>query len=170
MSDPQVQPPAGPSATPTGFTGMVSDASTLASTGLVAAVLFSTVAGLIGAFSDPGTAGVRGRLLNLTDTVDVGDVAILGIAVALLLLTPDPPGGVRRPLLLQLVAFFAAVITIYGVIRSLVLISSDELNGVAVTGALRVSGFVATVGVSIAAATISFYAAKESFLKKEGRI
>src|SRR5881275_275316 len=101
MSDPQVQPPAGPpagpSASPTGFTGMVSDASTLASTGLVAAVLFSTVAGLIGAFSDPGTAGVRGRLLNLTDTVDVGDVAILGIAVALLLLTPDPPDGGRRP-------------------------------------------------------------------------
>ena len=86
------------------------------------------------------------------------------------LVRSSSPGGVRRPLLLQLVAFFAAVITIYGVIRSIVLISTKELNGAAVSGALRTSGFVATVGVSIAAATISFYAAKESFLKKEGRI
>ena len=80
------------------------------------------------------------------------------------------PLGRGATLLLVYLAFFAAVITIYGVIRSIVLISTKELNGAAVSGALRTSGFVATVGVSIAAATISFYAAKESFLKKEGRI
>jgi hypothetical protein len=143
---------------------MVNDPSTLAATGLIAAVLFAVVAGLIGALGHPALYAFRGRLLNLTDTVDVGDVAILGIAVALLLLTPDPPGGLARSLLLQVAAALAGVIALFGVIRALVLISLDVGWGT------RLSGFVATVGVAIAAATICFYAAKESFLKKEGRI
>lgn len=143
---------------------MVADPSTLAATGLVAAVLFATGAGLIGFLADPGLAGFRARLLALTDTVDVGDVALLGIAVALLLLTPDPPGGFARPLLLQITAGLAGIISIYAVIRSLVLISSEG------SAPLLLSAFVATVGVGIAAATVAFYAAKESFLKKEGRI
>jgi hypothetical protein len=45
-----------------------------------------------------------------------------------------------------------------------VIISADT------DAAARLAGFVATVGVAIAAATVCFYAAKESFLKKEGRI
>jgi len=143
---------------------MVADPSTLAATGLLAAVVFATGAGLIGFLADPGSAGFRGRLLALTNTVDVGDVALLGIAVALLLLTPDPPGGFARPLLLQATAGLAGIISIYAVIRSLVLISSEG------SVLLLLSGFIATVGVGIAAATISFYAAKESFLKKQGRI
>jgi len=143
---------------------MVADPSTLAATGLIAAVVFATGAGLIGFLADPSFAGFRGRLLALTNTVDVGDVALLGIAVALLLLTPDPPGGFARPLLLQATAGLSGIISIYAVIRSLVLISSEG------SAPLLLSAFVATVGVGIAAATIGFYAAKESFLKKEGRI
>jgi len=143
---------------------MVADPSTLAATGLIAAVLFATGAGLIGFLGNPGFRGFRGRLLALTDTVDVGDVALLGIAVALLLLTPDPPGGFARPILLQAIAGLSAILTVYAVIRSLVLISSEG------SAPLLLSAFIATVGVGIAAATIGFYAAKESFLKKEGRI
>jgi len=144
---------------------MVSDPSTLAATGLIAAVLFAIGAGLIAVLGKPVLGGgFRARLLNLTDTVDVGDVALLGLAVALLLLTPDPPGGFARSLLLQLTAALAGIIAVYGLIRALVLISSD------IGVAFRLSGFIATVGVAIAAATIAFYAAKESFLKKQGRI
>jgi len=149
---------------------MAADPSTLAATGLIAAVLFAIGAGLLAMLGDPGndgatgTDGVRGRLLNLTATVDVGDVALLGIAVALLLLTPDPPGGFSRSLLLQAAAALAAVIAVFGVVRALVIISGDF------GGVFRLSGSVATVGVAIAAATVAFYAAKESFLKKEGRI
>lgn len=146
---------------------MAADPSTLAATGLLAAVLFAIFAGLINLLADPpfpGNDELRQRLLALTNTVDVGDVALIGIAVALLLLTPDPPGGVARPLLLQLAALLAAIISVYAVVRALVILSDDgDL-------AARVAGFIATLGVGIAAATIAFYAAKESFLKKEGRI
>ena len=144
--------------------GMAADPSTLAASGLIAAVLFAIGAGLIAVLGNPGPAGMRGRLLNLTNTVDVGDVALLGVAVALLLLTPDPPGGLARPLLLQLTALLAGIISFYAVVRSLVLISLDT------DVAARLAGFIATVGVGLAAATVAFYAAKESFLKKEGRI
>src|SRR3954449_12027942 len=170
MSDPQVDPqanqPSGRAAvrgSAAGLQGMVSDASTLASTGLIVAVFFAIVGGIIGAFAD--VAGTRAHLLNLTDTVDVGDVALLGVAVALLLLTPDPPGGINRPTLLQSVAVLSGVITVFGVIRALVLISDSATDG-----ALRASGFVSTVGVAVAAATVAYYAARESFLKKAGRI
>ncbi len=143
---------------------MAADPSTLAATGLLAAVLFAIGAGMIALLGDPGAAGIRGRLLNLTNTVDVGDVALLGIAVALLLLTPDPPGGLSRPFLLQLTAALAGIIAVYAVVRSLVIVSSS------IDAAARLAGFVATVGVGMAAATVGFYAAKESFLKKQGRI
>jgi hypothetical protein len=143
---------------------MVADPSTLASTGLLAAVLFAVVAGVVNFLGDPGGSGLSGRLLALTETVDVGDVALLGIAVALLLLTPDPPGGIDRPLLLRLDAGLAVVIAVYGVIRAFVIVSQD--NPVL----FRFAGFIATIGVAIAAATVAFYAAKESSLKQEGRI
>jgi hypothetical protein len=71
---------------------------------------------------------------------------------------------VRRALLLQLDAILATIITAYGVIRAIVLLSED------VGAALRVSGFIATIGVAVAAATVGFYAARESFLKEEGKI
>jgi hypothetical protein len=158
MSDPQGQ------TSPGGLSGMTADPSTLASTGLLAAVLFAVVAGFINFVGDPGGTGFKGRLLALTVTVDVGDVALLGVAVALLLLTPDPPGGIDRPLLLQLDALLAAVITVFGVVRALVVLADegDFFHNLA--------GFIATVGVALAAATVAFYAAKESFLKREGRI
>lgn len=143
---------------------MAADPSTLAATGLIAAVLFAIGAGFIAVLGDTGPDGTRGRLMNLTNTVDVGDVALLGIAVALLLLTPDPPGGVARPLLLQVTALLAWVIAFYAIIRALTIISDD------VDVAARLAGFIATIGVGIAAATVGFYAAKESFLKKQGRI
>jgi hypothetical protein len=144
---------------------MTADPSTLAATGLLAAALFALFAGVIGFLADPPVGqGFRYRLLNLTEVVDVGDVALLGVAVALLLLTPDPPGGVSRSLLLQVAAGVAAIITVYGVIRALVYVSDD------VSVAIGVTRFLAALGVAIAAATLAFYAAKESFLKKEGRI
>ena len=104
---------------------MAKDPATLAATGLITAVLFAVAAGVLGCFANPGTAGFKGRLLNLTDTVDVGDVALLGIAIALLLLTPDPPGGIGRPLLLQAASTLAAVISIYGIVRAIVLVIQD---------------------------------------------
>lgn len=139
-----------------------SDPSELAATGLIAAVLFAVLGGVVNFFADPGFGrGFDSRLLSFTATVDVGDVALLGIAVALLLLTPDPPGGMGRPMLLNVTAALAAIIAAEGVIRAIVVISNggDALSGLA--------GFLATLGVAIAAATVSFYAAKESFLKKE---
>jgi hypothetical protein len=142
--------------------GMFLDASTLASTGLIAAVLFAIVAGAINAFGDAGR--FQDHLLALTDTVDVGDVALLGIAVALLLLTPDPPGGIDRSTLLRVDAVLAGVIAVFGVVRALVLIADEG------PAALRFAGFLATVGVALAAATVAFYAATESFLKKRGEI
>jgi hypothetical protein len=144
---------------------MTADPSTLAATGLLAAVLFAVVAGIINFFGGPPEGMTfSDRLLALTETVDVGDVALLGIAVALLLLTPDPPGGIDRPLLLRVAALLAAVIAVYGVIRALVLLANDGVM------LFRFAGFIATIGVAIAAATVAFYAAKESFLKQEGRI
>src|SRR2546421_12384765 len=139
MSDPRGNPlEAG------GIQGIIKDPATLASTGLLIAVLFAVVAGLVGFFTTANAldTGFKARMLNLTDTVDVGDVALLGIAVALLLLTPDPAGGVRRDLLMQVDCLLATVITAFGVIRAIVLLSID-------TGAaLRLSGVLATVGVA----------------------
>lgn len=156
--------PAAPAAIGTaeakGMKGMFQDPSTLASTGLLVAVLFAIVGGLINILESAGDPDIQTRLLALTGTVDVGDVALLGISVALLLLTPDPPGGVPRPLLLQFSAVLAGVITIFEVIRAIVLIvESGPIIG-------RTAGLVATLGVAIAAFTVAFYAAKESFLKE----
>lgn len=161
-----VQPPStgGPAPEPHGVSGMAADPSTLASTGLLAAVLFAVVAGVINFFGDPGGITFADRLLALTETVDVGDVALLGIAVALLLLTPDPPGGINRPTLLRLDAVLAGVIAVFGVVRALVLVTNEGIT------LFRLAGFIATIGVAIAAATVAFYAAKESSLKQEGRI
>jgi hypothetical protein len=159
-----VPPTVGMTAPVGGKAGMTADPSTLAATGLLAAVVFAVGAGLINFLADPSPGGFRLRLLQLTNTVDVGDVALLGIAVALMLLTPDPPGGLSRPLLLRVDAALAAVIAFYGIIRSLVIMSESG------SVVLRFGGFVATIGVSIAAATVGFYAAKESFLKQRGQI
>jgi len=139
---------------------MMQDAPTLAATGLIAAVAFATVAGFIGFLVDPGSAGFRGRLLNLTDTVDVGDVALLGIAAVLLLVTFDPPGGIPRVKLLAVVSGLAAIVTGYGVIRTIVLISESG------SVLMRVDEAVATLGVAIAAATVGYYTARASFFKR----
>ena len=149
---------------PRGLAGVASDASTLAATGLLCAVLFAVVAGAINFLGDPAGLGIQGRLLALTETVDVGDVALLGLAVAPLLLTPDPPGGVDRPLLLRLDSALAWIIAVYGVVRAFVLVAQDTIL------LYRLAGFIATIGVAIAAATVGYYAARESFLKEEGRI
>jgi hypothetical protein len=143
---------------------MAADPSTLASTGLLAAVLFAVAAGIINFLGDPEGGGLQTRLLALTETVDVGDVALLGLAVALLLLTPDPPGGIDRPLLLRLDAVLGAVIAVFGIIRAFVLVGQDGIM------LYRLAGFIATIGVALAAATVAFYAAREAGLKKLGRI
>lgn len=143
-----------------GVKGMMHDAPTLAATGLLAAVVFAIVAGFFGFLVNPGTAGLRGRLLNLTETVDVGDIALLGIAAALLLLTPDPPGGIRRSALLTATSALAIIITGYGVIRTIALITAKN------SGLIRLDQSVATLGVAIAAATVAYYAARESFFKR----
>jgi hypothetical protein len=138
---------------------MANDPSTLASTGLLLAELFAIVAGLVALLEDFGS--MQDRLLALTSTVDIGDVAVLGIAVALLLVTPDPPGGIPRTFLLQCSAVLAVVITVFALIRAVVLLVQEG----AFAG--RAGGSLATLGVAIAAATIAFYAAKES-ARKEG--
>jgi hypothetical protein len=139
---------------------MMQDAPTLAATGLIAAVTLAVVAGFIGFLVDPGTAGFRGRLLNLTDTVDVGDVALLGIAAVLLLVTFDPPGGIPRVKLLAVVSGLAAILTGYGLIRTIVLISESG------SALMRLDGAVATLGVAIAAATVGYYTARASFFTR----
>jgi hypothetical protein len=139
--------------------GLMADASTLAASGLIAAVGLAIVAGFFGFLVDPGTAGFRGRLLNLTDTVDVGDIALLGIAAALLLLTFDPPGGFPRPKLLAVLSGLATIIAGYGIIRTIVLISEKG------SGLMRLDQALATLGVAIAAATVAYYSARESYAK-----
>jgi hypothetical protein len=162
---PPPEPPGQPKQ-PSGFSGLFQDPSTLAATGLLLAVLCAVAAGVFKFLGDMGGGfSFRYYLLELTGTADVGDVALLGIAVALLLLTPDPPGGIERPLLLRVDAVLAGVIALYGVIRSLVLLAEE---GVSVVG--RFGLFIQTIGVALAAATIAFYAAKESFLKQRGEI
>jgi hypothetical protein len=140
--------------------GILADAPTLAATGLIAAVAFATFAGFIGFLVDPGTAGFRGRLLNLTDTVDVGDVALLGIAAVLLLVTADPPGGFPRITLLAVVSGLASILTCWGVIRTIVLISESG------SALMRLDEAVATLGVAIAAATVGYYTARASYFKR----
>lgn len=146
---------------PKGFLGMFQDPATLAATGLLLAVLLAVIAGLINVLDGASVIGAQARLMALTDTVDSGDVALVGIAVALLLVTPDPPGGIPRSLLLQFSAVIAGVIGIFGVIRAMVLLFDANSDAM-----LRGSGFLATLGVAAAAATVSFYAAKESFRKE----
>ncbi len=161
MQPGQPAPVPNPSPEPSGLKGMFHDASTLASTGLLLAVFCAVGAGLINVIQDPGVSGMSARLLALTDTVDVGDVALLGIAVALLLLTPDPPGGIDRTLLMQFDSALAGIIAVFGVIRALVILTGE---GAALS---RLGGFLATVGFAIAAATVSYYAARESFMKEK---
>lgn len=152
------QPGSSPApAEPTGFSGLFQDPSTLAATGLLLAVLFAIVAGL---FSGLEEGTIQEHLLALTNTVDVGDVALLGIAGALLVVTPDPPGGIPRPLLLQAATLFAAIIAVFGVVRAVVVVSE------AGTTFGRVSGFLATLGVALASATVAFWTAKESLVKE----
>jgi hypothetical protein len=141
--------------------GLFRDPSTLAATGLLIASLFNVIAGLVNVFTDPEGEGVRGRLLSLTDVVEIGDVALLAVAAALLVLTVDPPGGISRPFLLKSTSVLAAVITVFGVLRAVVFASLDG----PVT--YRVAGFVVTIGIAVAAATVSFWAARESFLKEQ---
>ena len=145
-----------------GVSGMFQDPSTLAATGLIVAVAFAVVAGGFNFLADWGT--FRGRLGALTNTVDVGDVAFLGIAVLLLLVTPDPPGGIERSLLLRVTAVLAGVITCYGALQAVLIATGggEFFN--------QLASFVATGGWAIGSATVAFYAAKESFLKKEGLI
>lgn len=144
-----------------GFSGAFQDPATLAATGLILAVLFAVVAGLFNVVSDMGTNDVKERLLGLTVTVDVGDVALLGLAVALLLLTPDPPGGVPRSLLMQSAAVLSGVIALFGVVRAIVQLAySGDFLG-------RIAGALGTLGVTIAAFTVAFYAAKESLAKED---
>jgi hypothetical protein len=147
---------------PKGFSGMFQDPATLAATGLLFAVLFAVIAGLINVLDGTTALDAQGRFMALTDTVDSGDVALVGIAVALLLVTPDPPGGIPRSLLLQFSAVISGVIAVFGIIRSLVLLVDGNASSL-----LRGSGFLATLGVATAAATVSFYAAKESFRKED---
>lgn len=158
MTDFQQPAAAAPPEEPSGFKGIFNDPSTLAATGFILAVLCSVTAGLVNFLSDPGGGDFRARLMLLTDTVDIGDVAVLGLAIALMVLTPDPPGGVPRPLLMQTVSLLAGVAGVFGLVRSLVLLSAEG------DVASRLANFVTTMGVAVAAATVAFYAARESLI------
>jgi uncharacterized membrane protein len=88
-------------------------------------------------------------------------VAVLGVAVALLVLTPDPPGGIPRKILLQWSVALGVIISVFAVIRAFVEVSID---GAAIG---RLQGFLATIGVAIAAATVAFYAARAVLPEEE---
>jgi hypothetical protein len=126
--------------------------------------MFAIFAGLIGfvaSYDNSRLDDFTQRLLRLTDTVDVGDVAILGLALALLLLTPDPPGGVRRSVLLLAASGVSIIVTLYGLIRALTVLTIEGDPFL-----VKFGNFVATAGVAIAAFTVAFYAASESFMKR----
>jgi hypothetical protein len=141
--------------------GMFQDPSTLAATGLLIASVFNLIGGFINSLSDPVGEGVRGRLLSLTDVVDIGDVALLGLVVALLVLTVDPPGGISRPTLLNLTAVVSGVVAAFGVLRAFLLVAESG------AWPFRIAGFLVTIGVTLAAATVAYWAARESFLKEQ---
>ncbi len=141
--------------------GLFRDPSTLAATGLLVASVFNVVGGFINFFSDPVGEGVKGRLLSLTDVVEIGDVALLGLVVALLVVTVDPPGGIDRPLLLNVAAAVAGIIAAFGLLRAFVLLFESG------PAPFRLAGFLVTIGVTLAAATVSYWAARESFLKEQ---
>jgi len=84
----------------------------------------------------------------------------LCVSVSLWLVTPDPPGGIPRSLLLQFSAVLAGIMTVFELIRTVVVATGDG------TTISKLSDILATFGVAAAAATVSFYAAKESFLKE----
>lgn len=167
MNEPQDTPgpPPPPSPNDSGSAGILGglfrDPSTLAATGLLVASIFNVVGGFINFFSDPVGEGIRGRLLSLTDVVEIGDVALLGLVVALLVLTVDPPGGIDRPLLLNVTAAVAGIIAAFGILRAFVLLAESG------PAPFRLAGFLVTIGITLAAATVSYWAARESFLKEQ---
>jgi hypothetical protein len=146
-------------ANPSGIAGLGQDPSTLAATGLLAAELFAVVAGFINLFGE--APDLQTRLLALTTSVDVGDVAVLGVAVALLVVTPDPPGGIPRKILLQWSVILGVLITVFAVVRAFVDVGLDGAT------VFRLQSFIATIGVAIAAATVSFYAARAVLPEEE---
>ena len=147
MNEPQV--PQGPTPPPDDagsagiLGGLFRDPSTLAATGLLVASIFNVVGGFINFFSDPVGEGIRGRLLSLTDVVEIGDVALLGLVVTLLVVTVDPPGGIDRPLLLNVAAAVAGIIAAFGLLRAFVLLFESG------TGLFRLSGFLVTIGAAL---------------------
>ena len=141
--------------------GMFQDPSTLAATGLLVASVFNLIGGFINALSDPLGDGVRGRLLQLTDVVEIGDVALLGLVVALLVLTVDPPGGISRSTLLNTTAGISGIVAAFGVLRAFLLVAESG------AWPFRIAGFLVTIGVTLAAATVAYWAARESFLKDQ---
>ncbi len=153
---PAYQAPQQPTAAKS-MSGVFDDAATLVASGLLVAIAFAIVAGFINFLGDPGPlGGFRERLLALTLTVDVGDIALLGVAVAMLVLTPDPPGGIPRKVLLLAAGGMSAIITLFGVIRALVVLTAEgEIL-------FRFAAFVATSGLVLAAATIAFFAMKQA--------
>jgi hypothetical protein len=57
---------------------------------------------------------------------------------------------------MQFASLLSGIIAVFDLIRAIVVLVDDG------TGVARLSGFITTLGVSIAAATISFYAARVS--------
>jgi hypothetical protein len=145
---------------PSGVSGLGQDPSTLASTGLLAAELLAVIAGVLNAFAT--APDLQTRLLALTTSVDVGDVAVLGVAVALLVLTPDPPGGIPRRILLQWSVILGVIIAVFATIRAFVDLTADG------DFIPRGQSFLATIGVAIASATVAFYAARAVLPPDEG--
>jgi hypothetical protein len=142
--------------------GLFRDPATLAATGLLVASLFNVLGGFINFLADPGSGGTRERLYQLTDVVEIGDVTLLGLAVALLVLTVDPPGGISRSFLLNANAVLAGVVSLFGVVRAVVWLTDGDGPG-----PNRLAGFLVTIGIAVAAATVGYWAARESFLKEQ---
>jgi hypothetical protein len=149
---------------PGGLSGLAADASTLAATGLLVASAFAIAAGVLNALDSTGVTDLRDRLLKLTYPVDIQDVALLGVAVVLLLVTPDPHGGFNRNVLLRIGAVLSGVVSLFGIVRALVVMTGSG----AMLG--RFAQFIAVLGVALAAATVTYYAATEKPMYPEGHL
>ena len=140
--------------------GLFRDPSTLAATGLLIASSFNVIAGLINVFTDPrGKASEDGCCRSPTWWRSAMWPCWRWPPPSWC--SPSTPGGISRPFLLNTTSVLAAVVAVFGVIRAVAPLAS--LDG-PVT--YRVAGFVVTIGIAVAAATVSYWAARESFLKE----
>ena len=73
------------------------------------------------------------------------------------------PGGISRSTLLNITAVLSGVVAAFGLLRAFLLLTQS--GGFP----FRIAGFLVTIGLTLAAATVAYWAARESFLKDQLR-